>query len=82
MNVNNFIISADNNIDKSVFYAGISTGTLSSNSTFKLNANNDVVINSVYFGIDNPSYVYIMANNISINSLGLLREMMMSFMML
>lgn len=74
MNVNNFIISADNNIDKSVFYAGISTGTLSSNSTFKLNANNDVVINSVYFGIDNPSYVDIMANNISINSLGLLRE--------
>ncbi len=74
MNVNNFIISADNNIDKSVFYAGISTGSLSSNSTFKLNANNDVVINSVYLGIDNASYVDIMANNISINSLGLLRE--------
>lgn len=75
MNVNNFIISADNNIDKSVFYAGISTGSLSSsNSTFKLNANNDVVINSVYLGIDNTSYVDIMANNISINSLGLLRE--------
>ncbi len=74
MNVNNFIISADNNIDKSVFYAGIYTGTPSSNSTFKLNANNDVVINSVYFGIDNASYVDIMANNISINSLGLLRE--------
>ena len=74
MNVNNFIISADNNIDKSVFYAGIYTGTPSSNSTFKLNANNDVVINSVYLGIDNASYVYIMANNISINSLGLLRE--------
>ena len=75
MNVNNFIISADNNIDKSVFYAGISTGsTSSSNSTFKLNANNDVVINSVYLGIDNTSYVDIMANNISINSLGLLRE--------
>ena len=74
MNVNNFIISADNNIDKSVFYAGIYTGTPSSNSTFKLNANNDVVINSVYFGINNASYVDIMANNISINSLGLLRE--------
>lgn len=74
MNVNNFIISADNNIDKSVFYAGIYTGTPSSNSTFKLNANNDVVINSVYFGIDNASYVDIMANNISINSLGLLSE--------
>lgn len=74
MNVNNFIISADNNIDKSVFYAGIYTGTPSSNSTFKLNANNDVVINSVYLGIDNASYVDIMANNISINSLGLLRE--------
>lgn len=74
MNVNNFIISADNNIDKSVFYAGIFTGTSLSNSTFKLNANNDVVINSVYFGIDNASYVNIMANNISINSLGLLRE--------
>ena len=74
MNVNNFIISADNNIDKSVFYAGIYTGTPSSSSTFKLNANNDVVINSVYLGIDNASYVDIMANNISINSLGLLRE--------
>ena len=74
MNVNNFIISADNNIDKSVFYAGIFTGTPSSNSTFKLNANNDVVINSVYFGISNASYVDIMANNISINSLGLLSE--------
>ena len=74
MNVNNFIISADNNIDKSVFYAGIYTGTPSSNSTFKLNANNDVVINSVYFGISNASYVDIMANNISINSLGLLSE--------
>ena len=74
MNVNNFIISADNNIDKSVFYAGIYTGTPSSNSTFKLNANNDVVINSVYFGINNASYVDIMANNISINSLGLLSE--------
>ena len=74
MNVNNFIISADNNIDKSVFYAGIFTGTPSSNSTFKLNANNDVVINSVYFGISNASYVEIMANNISINSLGLLSE--------
>ncbi len=74
MNVNNFIISADNNIDKSVFYAGIFTGIPYSNSTFILNANNDVVINSVYFGINNTSYVNIMANNISINSLGVLSE--------
>ena len=73
--VKDFVITGnDAGKDKVVFYSGIQNGSFISNSVFKLQAQNNFIIDSVYYGIYNVGYAEVAANNISINSIGLFNE--------
>ena len=75
INTDDFIIKGDNENNKAVFNAGIENGSLGgANAKFELDAQNDVIIDSVYYGIYNGEYFDIEANNISIQAVALFEE--------
>lgn len=74
-NANDFSITGDkDDKNKIVFYAGIATGTPTSNSTVKINVKNQFNIDSVYYGISNYSYVDIAAGDINIYAKALFND--------
>lgn len=75
INANDFSITGDkDDKNKIVFFAGIATGTLSSNSTLNFTVKNQFNIDSVYYGISNYSYVNIEAGDINIYAKALFND--------
>lgn len=75
INANDFSITGDkDDKNKIVFFAGIATGTPTSNSTVEINVKNQFNIDSVYYGISNYSSVNIEAGDINIYAKALFND--------
>lgn len=75
INANDFSITGDkDDKNKIVFFAGIATGTPTSNSTVEINVKNQFNIDSVYYGISNYSSVDIAAGDINIYAKALFND--------